>query len=171
MLTTMLMTALLQATPAPPTPPTPPAAPKKVVRETIIREYSDGTVSTERKGEGERREIQRNVIVIRDGKDAPGERREVRVLRGGAPGAHMAVLTDCQGGRKFETEADSGDKDKQSKTRILLCAKGGETDVAWVQRLRDTAKRIERDENLSPETRTKVVAALNQAIAQSTARE
>jgi hypothetical protein len=168
MLTTMLMTALIQAAPAAPAPP---AEPKKVVRETIIREYADGTVSTERKGEGGTREVERNVLIIRDGKDAPGERREVRVLRKGAPGAHMAVLADCQGGRKFETEADAGDKGKQSKTRILLCSKGGETDVAWVQRLRDTAKRIESDENLSPETRTKVVAALNQAIAHSTARE
>ncbi|GAA4001695.1 hypothetical protein [Sphingomonas humi] len=171
MLTTLLLTALIQAAPATPAPP---ADPRKVVRETVIREYADGSVTTERKGEGAGQDVQRNVIIMRSGKDGPAEHREireVRVVRPGGPGAPVAMLGGCEGGRKFETEADATDKGKQSKTRILLCAKGGETDVAWVQRLRDAAKRIEADTNLSPETRTRVITALNQAIAQSSARE
>lgn len=166
MLTAILLTATaLQA--ATPVPPTTPAAEKKVVREIIIRDGKGERTVTIPEGAGERR-----IVILEDGQPGKaGERKEIRIVRAGGPGTPVAGLGGCAGGRKFETDADTRDKDKVSKTRILICAKGSETDVAWVQRLRDTAKRIEGDPKLSAETKTRVVAALNSAIAQADARE
>jgi hypothetical protein len=47
----------------------------------------------------------------------------------------------------------------------MICAKGGGSDISRVQQLREAAKRIEADPNLSQQTRTCITLANNEAIA------
>jgi hypothetical protein len=96
------------------------------------------------------------------------ERREVRILREpGAPGTRVPMLS-CDDGAKVDSEAT--DKDGK-KTRVMICAKGGSSNLSKVQQLREAAKRIEADTNLSPETRARVALAINEAIAKLPANE
>ncbi|WP_426266672.1 hypothetical protein [Sphingomonas sp. LHG3443-2] len=177
------MLTLLMLAAAHSAPPAPPAAKsgETVIREIVVRQSGDAKPGD--KDKQERREI----IVIRDGKEtaaagtperririvdvAPGkgeERREVRILREpGAPGTRIAMLS-CDDGAKVDSEAT--DKDGK-KTRVMICTKGGSSNVSRVQQLRDAAKRIEGDTNLSPEARTRVVTAINEAISKLPANE
>jgi hypothetical protein len=137
---------LLAAHPAPPVPPAPPAV--------------------------------REIMILRDGKDAAaaprtGERREVRIIRRGAEGrTPPMVLERCEGKALADIDEKEATADgKQQRTRILVCSASGATSVGQVQHLRDTIKRIENDKNLSDETRARVIAALNSAIAALPAQE
>lgn len=172
-----MLAFLMLAAAAQPAPPAPPVAKpgETVIREVVIRKSGDARPSETAKEE------RREIIIIREGKetavagtpesrvrmvDVTGgkgeERREVRIFREpGAPGARIAMLS-CDDGAKVDSEAT--DKDGK-KTRVMICAKGGSSNVSRVQQLRDAAKRIEGDTNLSPEARTRVVAAINEAIA------
>lgn len=166
MLISLLGLTALQVAATAPSPKPETGEEKRIVKQIIIHEGGD-------KQHAGHKTVERDVVITRPGSDLPknGE-REIRIIRTpGQPPAEMAMIRDCEGARKFETEADGTSDGKKTKTEILLCSKGGETDATWVQRLRDTAKRIEGDENLSPETKAQVVAALNQAITQSSARE
>ena len=106
------------------------------------------------------------MIIVHHTSDALGEPRPTVVTRGSS-----VVISGCNADRKCETQTEVSRDGRTEKTRIMLCAKAGESDVAWVQRLRSAAKRIEADDNLAPEARTKVIAALNEAIAKSPAQE
>lgn len=167
MLISLLGLAAIQVAATAPSPKPETGEEKRIVKQIIIHERGD-------KKRAGQKTVERDVIVTRPGTDLPrnGE-REIRIIRtpGQPPAPELAMIRDCEGARKFETEADGTRDGKKTRTRVLLCSKGAETDVAWVQRLRDAAKRIEGDENLSPETKARVVAALNQAITQSSARE
>ena len=57
------------------------------------------------------------------------------------------------------------------KTRVMICAKGGSSNVSRVQQLRDAAKRIAADPTLSEETRSRITVAINEAIAKLPASE
>ena len=177
------MLTFLMLAAAHPAPPAPPAARpgETVIREIVVRQSGDAKPGN--KDKQERREI----IVIRDGKetavagtperrirvvDVTGgkgeERREVRILREpGAPGTRIAMLS-CDDGAKVDSEAT--DKDGK-KTRVMICAKGGSSNVSRVQQLRDAAKRIAADPNLSEETRSRITVAINEAIAKLPASE
>jgi hypothetical protein len=172
--TMILAAAAAQA--AAPVPPAPPAAKpgETVIREIVIRKEGDAKQGAAEKGKQERREI----ILIRDGKGSPAaaggnperririvdvapgkgeERREVRILR--EPGERIAMLS-CDDGARVDSQAT--DKDGK-KTRVMICAKGSK--VSKVRQLRDAAKRIATDPNLSEETRSRITLAINEAIA------
>ena len=173
MIAFLMLAAAQAATPVPPA-PAPSQPGETVIREIVV--HSDGK-PTDPKRKEERREI----VIVRSGDRAvagnepgrrvrivdiapgkPGERREVRILREpGAPGTKVAMLS-CDDGAKVDSEAT--DKDGK-KTRVMICAKGGDSNVSRVQQLREAAKRIEADPNLSPETRTRIALAINEAIA------
>lgn len=178
MFATMIFAAAGAAQAAAPVPPAPPAAKpgETVIREIVIRNDGDAKQGAAEKGKQERREI----IVIRDGKGSPAaaggnserririvdvapgkgeERREVRILR--KPGERIAMLS-CDDGAKVDSQAT--DKDGK-KTRVMICAKGGSSKVSKVQQLRDAAKRIATDPNLSEEARSRITLAINEAIA------
>lgn len=159
MIASMLAGALLAVQAAPPAPPAPPVPeagkPGESRHVTVIR-----TVDKDGKAD-ERREI-----VIRElGKDAKlGEKREFVIRRGGPDGVRVTSM-HCRDGRKFETEAEGGTADKKTKTRIMLCAREGETDASYAQTLKRTADRIAADKNLPDDVRNRVVASLNAEIA------
>lgn len=176
----MLAFLMLAAAQPAPSPPSADKPGETVIREVVIRKSGDARPDA--KNKQERHEI----IVIRDGKepavagtperrirvvdvsgDKGEERREIRIQREpGAAGARIAMLS-CDDGAKVDSEAT--DKDGK-KTRVMICAKGGSS-VSRVQQLRDAAKRIEGDTNLSPEARTRIVTAINEAIARLPASE
>ncbi|GAA4022314.1 hypothetical protein GCM10022280_23700 [Sphingomonas swuensis] len=108
--------------------------------------------------------VERMIVVHETGKAGTGAPTIVR--RG-----DKVEIGGCGSERRFETDAEVTREGRKEKTRILLCSKGDESDVAWVERLRSAAKRIEADDNLSPEARTRVVAAINEAIAKAPVRE
>ena len=54
---------------------------------------------------------------------------------------------------------------------LTACAKGSSSNVSKVQQLRDAAKRIGADTNLSEETRARIALAINEAIARLPASE
>ena len=177
--TMILAAAAAQA--ATPVPPAPPAAKpgETVIREIVIRKEGDAKQGAAEKGKQERREI----IVIRDGKGSPAavggnperririvdlapgrgeQRREVRILREPGAGGERIAMLSCDDGAKVDSEAT--DKDGK-KTLVMICAKGGSGKVSKVQQLRDAAKRIATDPNLSEETRSRITLAINEAIA------
>lgn len=167
MISTMLLLATAQAaTPAPPT-----AEPKKtIVREIVIREGKDGEIVRLDEEKGERHRI----MILRDGDQEakPGERREVRVLRrSGEPGARITMLGDCKGDQKVTSDTEADKDGVKERTRILICNASGGSTVGQVQRLRNTIKSIEADKDLSAETKTRVITALNNAIAALPASE
>lgn len=175
MIAFLMLAATQAATPVPPAPARSQPG-QTVIREIVIHSDRDGK-ATDPKRKEERREIvivrsgdravagsdsERRVRIIDVAPGKPGERREVRILREpGAPGTKVAMLS-CDDGAKVDSEAT--DKDGK-KTRVMICAKGGGSNVSRVQQLREAAKRIEADPNLSPETRTRIALAINEAIA------
>lgn len=177
------LAAFQAAAPVPTAPPAPKPGQQTVIREVVITR-GDGAKSAATSDEQHR-----EIIVIREGKEGtasaanpdrslrivemhPGrggsERREVLILREpGAPGTRVTMLS-CDDGAKVDSEAT--DKDGK-KTRVMICAKGGSSNVSKVQQLREAAKRIEAHTNLSPETRARVALAINEAIAKLPANE
>lgn len=172
-----VMLAAVQAV-MPAEPAVPSAKPgHTVIREVVVHRDDDAGKTAGSKAREERREI----VIIRDAKDAatagrperririvdvegskPGEHREIRIRReANAPGARIAMLS-CHNGAKVDSEATDTDG---KKTRVMICAKGGSSNVPKAQQLRDAAKRIAADSSLSRETRTRVVLAINEAIA------
>lgn len=139
MISLLLAGAALGANPAPPTPPTPDAATK-----------------------GETRQV---VIIRNVGKDGKTQekRTETVILKPG--GERTAIKLDCDQGRKFETEAEATSDGKKQKTKIMLCARPGESDASYADALKRAADRIAYNKNLPEDVRTRVVAALNTEIA------
>jgi hypothetical protein len=177
MIATLMLAAAVQvAVPTPPPPPSPvDAGARTIVRDIVIHEHPRSEAK-----DGEGKQERREIIVIREsdrtaqtGPDrrvrivdvVPGkgsERREIRILREpGGPGTRVAMLS-CDDGAKVDSEAT--DKDGK-KTGVMICAKGGSSNVSKAQQLRDAAKRIEADANFSQEARTRIVLAINEAIA------
>lgn len=167
-----MITALLLAAAQPATPAPPPAdgGKRTVVREVIVSDAPAGSAAAkDDKGKEERREI----VIIRHGYRAKAagangeERREVRILRGSGSAGERATMIECGDGAKVDSEAV--DKDGR-KTRVMICAGGGSS-ASRIQQLRDAAKRIQSDTNLSEEARTRIALAINEAIARLPASE
>ncbi|NJC05408.1 hypothetical protein GGQ97_001201 [Sphingomonas kaistensis] len=160
MLATLILAAAQAAAPVPPPPPAASPGQQVVIREIVVHRDGDAKAAPP-KGKEERREI----MIIRSGDRAAAgkdsERREVRILREpGAPGTRIAMLS-CDDGAKVDSEATEKDG---KKTRVTICAKGS-SNVSRTQQLRDAAKRIAADPDLSEETRTRITLAINEAIA------
>jgi hypothetical protein len=147
MIATLMLAAVQAATPVPPTPPAATAKEDNTtIREIIIREHPAGKSDA------------------RQGKE---QRREIRVVRRGAPSAGDRVMIEgCEGRALVDVDDTTSAPGKPAdRTRVLVCAKDGTTDVTAVNRLREVAKRIKGDSNLSAEARNRVLVAINEAIA------
>ncbi len=186
MIATMMLAAIQAATPVPPVALPSAKGERTVVREVIVDQPADGSASSERVSRGTSSVIRvtvdeskairvvpcgdkgdmcavddphtKNEVKTRSGQ----ERREIRIVRGAGPADGESVKSfSCSKGAKVESE--TLDKDGK-KNRIMICAMG-DSNVSKAQQLRDAAKRIEADTNLSPETRTRLAVAINEAIA------
>jgi hypothetical protein len=147
MIATLMLAAFQAATPVPPAPPAATAhEDRTIVREIVIREHPAGKSGA------------------KDGKE---QRREIRIVRRGAPSAgDRAMIEGCEGRALVDVDDTASAPGKPAdRTRVLVCAKSGTTDVSAVKRLREVAKRIEGDTSLSAEARNRVLVAINDAIA------
>jgi hypothetical protein len=174
MITTLMLAAVQAATPVPPAPPAAAPGDRTIVREIVIHEHPAGKSDDKAKDKGQRREI----MIIRSGDRAaargeanrririvdvdpgkPGERREIRILRepGRAQGARVAML-DCDSGSKVDSESVGKDG---KKTRVMVCAKGGNQ----VEALERASKRIAENKELPDDVRTRVLAQMEAQIA------
>ncbi|WP_338502877.1 hypothetical protein V6R86_06015 [Sphingomonas kaistensis] len=179
MIATMMLAAIQAATPVPPVALPSAKGERTIVREVIVDRPADGSASSERVirvtvdeskairvvpcgDKGDMCAVDdphaKDEVKTRSGQ----ERREIRVVRGAGPADGASVKSfSCAKGAKVESE--TLDKDG-NKNRIMICAMG-DSNVSKAQQLRDAAKRIEADTNLSPETRTRLAVAINEAIA------
>ncbi len=73
--------------------------------------------------------------------------------------AAEAAIAQC-GPRKFESKVDG----KTRRTRILLCSKGGESATEWAATLEKAVAKIEANDALSDEARTKIIAEMKAEI-------
>lgn len=144
-------------------PPVAPAHPAKeqVVREIIILEHKDGTKAT-----ADAKASRRDVEIIREVREETAGRENVRIIRTpGTPRTRMAVGSQCEGGRRFETEADGGQPGEKVKTRVLLCTTGGQDSASHAQGLERAAKRVAENKDIPADVRDRVLASLNAEIA------
>lgn len=119
-------------------------------------------------------EPDRQRVIIMENKEgaapAIGERREIRVRRGpdgrtkveGLDAELSARLERCEG-EQGVLNVDEGD-DKE-RTRILLCTKDGASPANRLQVLERVRERISGQADLSAETKQRLVAELERAIA------
>jgi hypothetical protein len=174
MLTTLMLAAVQAATPVPPAPPAAAPGDRTIVREIVIHEHSAGKSGAKDKGKNERREI----MIIRSGDRAAaageadrririvdvepgkaGERREIRILRElGSAGGPRIAMVDCDSGSKVDSETVGKDG---KKTRVMVCAKGGNQ----VDALERASKRIAENKELPDDVRTRVLAQMEAQIA------
>lgn len=168
MLTTLLLSAALQAAaPAPPVAPTPPAPSiaepgTKVVREIIIVGGKDPKDATVPEGMKKHREI---MIVDQQGDTRAADRERIRMYRHGPGEGRIAMLRNCEGAQQFETRAD-GEKDgKAVKTHVKFCHKGKPDPAAMVEGLERASKRIAENKEMPEEVRSRVLASLQAEIA------
>ena len=102
----------------------------------------------------ERTEI-RKVIMHGDGKDTE------RVL---SP-EMKDKIAKCQG-EKVEANADIKNEGKTQRSRILICAKPGESKAELAQSLEKALGRIEGESEMTPEAKAQIVAQLRAKIAE-----
>lgn len=152
MLTMLLLAAAFH--PEPPAPPAPTPG-RQVVNEVVV--IRSGDAKDDAKAKVERRQV----MIIRDGKAAPGSAAHDEHIRR-IEGANATVLADCDNGSRFDSQA-SGEKDgKKSETRILVCTKGGNQ----LEALERAHKRIAENKNIPDDVRAKVLAQMDARIAQ-----
>ncbi|TFI58687.1 hypothetical protein E2493_08610 [Sphingomonas parva] len=105
-------------------------------------------------GKGERKEIQR-IIVIKDGEGKEHAERRIEEIRRGRD----LAMSECKGER---SEID--ERSDKERTRILVCSTQLSS-ADRTKRLEETLERIRKDDHLSAEHKAKVETALEQAIA------
>lgn len=121
--------------------------------------------SNEKAAEGPDKKVERRLVIIEDKASSgpPGEVRRFEHFRG-EPGKH-AMHLQCSDAEKFETDVSDG----KDKMKFMICAKGGEGDM--VQHLERAVARLQSDNEVSPERRGKVIAALQAEIARRKAAQ
>jgi hypothetical protein len=186
MIAAMMLAAFQAATPAAPAAPPSAAKERTIVREMVVERPADKLASGKRVADETSSVIRvtvddskpirvvpcgdKGVYCAVDDQHAKAEtktgsgpeRREIRVVRTAGSVDDVSVSAfSCANGAKVESESLDNDG---KKSRVMICAMG-DTNVAKAQQLRDAAKRIEGDTNLSPDARTRIVLAINEAIA------
>ncbi len=78
--------------------------------------------------------------------------------------AARAAMARC-GSRKFETSAESTVDGKKRRTRIQLCSTTGESSADWAATLESALAKIEANDRLPVEARSKIAADLKVEIA------
>lgn len=82
----------------------------------------------------------------------------------GATPEHEALLASCPA-MKFETSVEVGSGETARVTKVKMCSRAGETTEQWISSLGDAATKIEANLDLAPDSRAKLVAAINAEIA------
>jgi hypothetical protein len=118
------------------------------------------------KAEGESRNEQRRVVVVEGGEGKAGGDHVVRMRRG--PNGEVTLPESCRQGAPL-ANIDEGTGD--SRTRIMLCQRGGGNAATRLQRLQQARARIAGNDELTGEHRERVLAALDRAIAQASAAQ
>jgi hypothetical protein len=77
------------------------------------------------------------------------------------------MVSDCGGGRRFESAAQTGEGDKKSVNKIVLCADKGESQAQWDKALRDALARLEANTDMPSEGKAKIMADLRNEIARN----
>lgn len=115
--------------------------------------------------DGERK-VER-VMIVHDGKEGDPDKagdpvRRIKIVRHGEDhaGGHGA-LVDCDGDEKI-VEENQGEDGK--KTRIVLCAKGGQPTAATAERIEKALERVRSDNALSDAQKARIETALRSAL-------
>ena len=82
----------------------------------------------------------------------------------GATPENEAILSACSA-MKFETSVEVGSGDDKHLTKIKLCSKPGGTRDEWIAMLGQAAAKIKANDELAPDSRAQLVAAINAEIA------
>ncbi len=118
---------------------------------------------------------ERHRVIILESKDgaAPpsGERREFRIRRGengrttveGLDAEMSARLERCESEQGGVLNVDSGEG--KERTRILVCAKDGQSPANRLEVLQKVRERISGQSDLSAETRQRMLGEIDRAIA------
>lgn len=125
-------------------------------RETRIerREGSDGDVQVRER---------RNVVVLMDREGSGAAERDIRRFRlEGPDGAELSLPADCEGDQATTSEESDGNR----RTRVVLCSRGGGTPAERAERLRSARDRLAANDDLGAESRDRVLAAIDRAIAE-----
>jgi len=119
------------------------------------------------------REGRHRVIILENekGSAAPtGERRELRIRRGADGRATVEGLDPELNARLERCESEQGvlnvdTGDNKERTRILVCAKNGANPANRLQVLQGVRERISGQSDLSAETKQRILAEIDRAIA------
>ena len=104
--------------------------------------------------------VERVIVLTHSDKDAkPGEKREFRLHADGKGPLRDIVLKDCDG-EKIEADTGAG----KEKTRIIFCGKPGMTGEERAKKLEELRTRLAQSDHLGAEHRSKMEAALQEAI-------
>jgi hypothetical protein len=105
---------------------------------------------------------QRKVIIVEEHHDADGKDHARMQHHGTA----MAIA-DCGADKTLFSDAgeEQAGEGKTKKTKILICSRGDASAEERAKRLERALARISADEDLSPETKTRITTALRDAIA------
>ncbi len=76
-------------------------------------------------------------------------------------------VSNCGGGRKFESVAQTGEGDKKNVNKIVLCSDKDESQAQWDKTLRDALARIEANKDMPSEGKAKIMADLRNEIAKN----
>jgi hypothetical protein len=97
-------------------------------------------------------------VIVQAGKEGAllkeGER--FRVISGDG----VRVLSDCGDGERTENVSDEDGR----KTRVIICRKGDINSAEHAARMSEVLERIASNDNLSPEQRARITAALERAL-------
>lgn len=96
------------------------------------------------------------------------EVREIKIVKAdGKTIRKSEFAADCGKGRKFETEASTGDDENKNVSKMVICSDPGESDEAWAKTLRDALARVEGNSDMPAESKAKIIADLQSEIARS----
>jgi len=111
---------------------------------------------------------QRRTVIIR--KLGPDGKVSEQRLEGAEAERLAAQAQHCDAARTFSSEVDRTVDGKREVSRIKVCAQGGESPAQWQQALRTTREKVKSDPRLSAESKARIVAELDAAIAKAGAR-
>lgn len=150
------------------------AAPKQEQTRVIIMDRRDGPPPSVTERRGDRTET---TIIRRERRDGPssqsadrGERREFRIRRNNdgtlvTEGLDPELQRRIDGCRDGNNElANISEGSEGERTRVIVCTQGG-AGPANVDVLQRARERLANNDDLSPETRQRVLAELDRAIA------
>lgn len=86
-----------------------------------------------------------------------------KIVEGATPETE-AILASCSA-MKFETSVIVGTGTAARVTKVKMCSRAGDTKEQWIVSLTDAVAKIEANLELAPDSRVKLVAAIQAEIA------